>query len=56
MKSHHLFPPYLPLSIFIPSISPILVSALGLATLGRVVLTSWKKWLKDQRVKVASKS
>jgi hypothetical protein len=37
MKSHHLFHPYLPLSIFIPFISPILVWALGFATLGRIV-------------------
>jgi hypothetical protein len=37
VKSHRSFPPYLPLSIFIPSISPILVWALGLATLARVV-------------------
>jgi hypothetical protein len=37
MKSHCPFPPYLPLSILIPSIPPILVWALGLATLGRVV-------------------
>jgi hypothetical protein len=37
VKSHRLFPPYLPFSIFIPFISPILVWALGLATVGRVV-------------------
>jgi hypothetical protein len=37
MKSHRPFPPYLPLYIFIPLISPTLVWALRLATLGRVV-------------------
>jgi hypothetical protein len=37
MKIHCSFPPYLPLSIFIPSISPILVWELGLDTLGRFI-------------------
>jgi hypothetical protein len=37
VKIHRLFPPYLPLSILIPSIPPILVWELGLAMLGRVV-------------------
>jgi hypothetical protein len=37
VKIHCLFPPYLPLSIFIPFISHVLVLALGLPTLGRVV-------------------
>jgi hypothetical protein len=46
VKSHRLFPLYLPLSIFIPSISPILVWALGLATQERLYLTSWEEGAK----------
>jgi hypothetical protein len=37
MKGHRPFPPYLPLSIIIPLISPHLGSGIGFATLGRVV-------------------
>jgi hypothetical protein len=57
MKGHRPFPPYLPLSIFIPLISPYLCLGIGIFhTRKGCTLPCGKKGLKAQRVKVAGKS
>jgi hypothetical protein len=57
MKGHRPFPPYLPLSIFIPLIFPYLCSGIGIChTRKGCTLPCGKKGLKAQRVKVAGKS
>jgi hypothetical protein len=57
VKGNRSFPPYLPLSIFIPLISPYLYSGIGIGhTRKGCTLPCGKKGLKAQRVKVAGKS
>jgi hypothetical protein len=57
MKGHRPFPPYLPLSNFIPLISPYLCSDIGIYhTRKGCTFPCGKKGLKAQRIKVAGKS
>jgi hypothetical protein len=57
MKGHHPFPPYLPLSIFVPVIFPLPLFGhwVGHARKG-CTLSCGKKGLKAQGVKVVGKS
>jgi hypothetical protein len=57
MKGHRLFPPYLPLSIFIPLISPHLCLGIGIGHIRKgCTFPCGTKGLKAQRVKVVGKS
>jgi hypothetical protein len=51
MKGHHPFPPYLPLSIIIPLISPHLGSGIGFATLEGLYLALWEEGAKGPKGK-----
>jgi hypothetical protein len=57
MKGHRPFPPYLPLSIFIPLIFPYLYSGNGIFHTSKVcTLPCGKKGIKSQGIKVVGKS
>ena len=57
VKIHHPLPPYLPLSIFIPLISPYLCLGIGIGHARKgCTLPCGKKGLKAHRVKVVGKS